>query len=195
MIILWDMQQTNSTNHQASIQSFHGHFPQVEAGVYVHHSATVIGHVNLGENVSVWPGAVIRGDINFIKIGAGSNIQDCAVLHVNHQSAYDPAGSPLIIGSNVTIGHSVILHGCTIEEESLIGMGSIVMDKVVVQKNVLIAAGSLVPEGKVLETGYLYMGSPVKKIRALTVNEIAFFMVSAQNYIQLKNEYLKTENL
>lgn len=189
------MQQTNSTNHQASIQSFHGHFPQVEAGVYVHHSATVIGHVNLGENVSVWPGAVIRGDINFIKIGAGSNIQDCAVLHVNHQSAYDPAGSPLIIGSNVTIGHSVILHGCTIEEESLIGMGSIVMDKVVVQKNVLVASGSLVPEGKVLETGYLYMGSPVKKIRALTVNEIAFFMVSAQNYIQLKNEYLKTENL
>ena len=195
MIILWDMPQTNSTNHQASIQSFHGHFPQVEAGVYVHHSATVIGHVNLGENVSVWPGAVIRGDINFIKIGAGSNIQDCSVLHVNHQSAYDPAGSPLIIGSNVTIGHSVILHGCTIEDESLIGMGSIVMDKVVVQKNVLVAAGSLVPEGKVLETGYLYMGSPVKKIRALTVNEIAFFMVSAQNYIQLKNEYLKDENL
>ena len=195
MIILWDMPQTNSTNHQASIQSFHGHFPQVEAGVYVHHSATVIGHVNLGENVSVWPGAVIRGDINFIKIGAGSNIQDCSVLHVNHQSAYDPAGSPLIIGSDVTIGHGVILHGCTIEDESLIGMGSIVMDKVVVQKNVLVASGSLVPEGKVLETGYLYMGSPVKKIRALTVNEIAFFMVSAQNYIQLKNEYLKDENL
>ena len=183
------------TLHASNIQSFHGHFPQVEMGVYVHHSATVIGHVNLGENVSVWPGAVIRGDINFIKIGAGSNIQDCAVLHVNHQSAYDPAGSPLIIGSDVTIGHSVILHGCTIEEESLIGMGSIVMDKVVVQKNVLVAAGSLVPEGKVLETGCLYMGSPVKKIRALTVNEIAFFMVSAQNYIQLKNEYLKTENL
>ena len=195
MIILWDMPQTNTTNHQASIQSFHGHFPQLAVSVYVHHSATVIGHVNLGENVSVWPGAVIRGDINFIKIGAGSNIQDCAVLHVNHQCAYDLAGSPLIIGSNVTIGHSVILHGCTIADESLIGMGSIVMDKAIVQKNVLVAAGSLVPEGKVLESGFLYMGSPVKKIRALTVNEIAFFMVSAQNYIQLKNEYLAAEQL
>ena len=184
------MPQTNTTNHQASLQSFHSHFPQLAVGVYVHNSATVIGHVNLGENVSVWPGAVIRGDINFIKIGAGSNIQDCSVLHVNHQSIYDPAGSPLIIGNNVTIGHSVILHGCTIEDESLIGMGSIVMDKVVVQKNVLIAAGSLVPEGKVLESGFLYMGSPVKKIRALTADEQAFFMVSAQNYIQLKNEYL-----
>ena len=138
----------------------------------------------------MWPGVVIRGDINFIKIGAGSNIQDCAVLHVNHQSIQDPAGSPLIIGNNVTIGHSVILHGCTIADESLIGMGSIVMDKVMVQKNVLVAAGSLVPEGKLLESGFLYMGSPVKKIRALTADEIAFFKVSAQNYMELKNQYL-----
>jgi carbonic anhydrase/acetyltransferase-like protein (isoleucine patch superfamily) len=181
------MPQINAHN----IQSFQGHSPLLAAGVYVHNSATVIGHVNCGENVSVWPNAVIRGDINFIKIGAGSNIQDGAVLHVNHQSAYDPAGSPLIIGENVTIGHSVILHGCTLHDECLIGMGSIVMDKVVVQKNVLVAAGSLVPEGKVLESGHLYMGSPVKKIRALNADELAFFMVSAQNYIQLKNSYLQ----
>ena len=167
-----------------------GHFPIVSSGVYVHNSATIIGHVNLGENVSVWPGAVIRGDINFIKIGAGSNIQDCAVLHVNHQSISDPNGAPLIIGENVTIGHTVILHGCTIKDESLIGMGSIVMDKAIVQKHVLVAAGSLVPEGKVLESGYLYVGSPVKKIRALTMEEIAFFMISANGYIQLKNQYL-----
>ncbi len=183
------MPQNNSSN----VQSFQGHFPTVANGVYVHNSATVIGHVNLGEDVSVWPGAVIRGDINFIKIGAGSNIQDLSILHVNHQSGYDPNGSPLIIGENVTIGHTVILHGCTIEDESLIGMGSIVMDKVVVQKNVLVAAGSLVPEGKVLESGHLYMGSPVKKIRALTNEEIAFFMVSAENYVKLKNVYLKAE--
>ena len=180
------MPQINSPN----IQSFQGHFPIVANSVYVHNSATVIGHVNLGENVSVWPGAVIRGDINFIKIGAGSNIQDCAVLHVNHQSKNDPNGAPLIIGENVTIGHTVILHGCTIMDESLIGMGSIVMDKAVVQKHVLVAAGSLVPEGKVLESGYLYMGSPVKKIRALTADEVAFFMISANGYIQLKNQYL-----
>lgn len=180
----------NQTNLQRNLQSFMGHFPIVANSVYVHNSVTIIGHVNLGENVSVWPGAVIRGDINFIKIGAGSNIQDCAVLHVNHQSISDPNGAPLIIGENVTIGHTVILHGCTIEDESLIGMGSIVMDKAIVQKHVLVAAGSLVPEGKLLESGYLYMGSPVKKIRVLTADEIAFFMVSAQNYIQLKNEYL-----
>jgi carbonic anhydrase/acetyltransferase-like protein (isoleucine patch superfamily) len=185
------MTQINASNIQSSIQSFQGHFPNVASGVYVHNSATVIGHVNLGENVSVWPGAVIRGDINFIKIGAGSNIQDLSILHVNHQSSYDPNGSPLMIGANVTIGHTVILHGCTIEDESLIGMGSIVMDKAVVQKNVLVAAGSLVPEGKVLESGFLYMGSPVKKIRALTAEEIAFFMVSANNYIKLKNQYLQ----
>jgi carbonic anhydrase/acetyltransferase-like protein (isoleucine patch superfamily) len=180
------MPQINAHN----IQSFLGHAPLLATGVYVHNSATVIGEVTLGENASVWPGAVIRGDINFIHIGAGSNIQDCSVLHVNHKSTQDPDGSPLIIGNNVTIGHSVILHGCTIKDESLIGMGSIVMDKVLVQKNVLVAAGSLVPEGKVLESGYLYMGSPVKKIRALTAQEQAFFMVSAQNYIQLKNQYL-----
>lgn len=180
----------NQTSMQSNLQSFMGHFPSVANGVYVHNSATVIGHVNLGENVSVWPGAVIRGDINFIIIGAGSNIQDCAVLHVNHPSKNDPNGAPLIIGENVTIGHTVILHGCTIEDESLIGMGSIVMDKAVVQKHVLVAAGSLVPEGKVLESGYLYMGSPVKKIRALTADEITFFMISANGYIQLKNQYL-----
>ena len=188
------MPQTNTSNNQTSIQknlqSFMGHFPIVANGIYVHNSATIIGHVNLGENVSVWPGAVIRGDINFIKIGAGSNIQDCAVLHVNHQSISDPNGAPLIIGENVTIGHTVILHGCTIKDESLIGMGSIVMDKAIVQKHVLVAAGSLVPEGKVLESGYLYMGSPVKKIRLLTMEEIAFFMISANGYIKLKNQYL-----
>jgi carbonic anhydrase/acetyltransferase-like protein (isoleucine patch superfamily) len=149
----------------------------------------------LGENVSVWPGAVIRGDINFICIGAGSNIQDCAVLHVNHKSSQDTSldttGAPLVIGDNVTIGHGVILHGCMIEDECLIGMGSVVMDKALVQKHVLVAAGSLVPEGKVLESGFLYMGSPVKKIRQLTPDEIKFFMVSANGYIKLKDEYLK----
>lgn len=181
------MAQTNAHN----IQSFQGHTPQLAAGVYVHQAATVIGEVALGEDVSVWPGAVIRGDINFIHIGAGSNIQDCAVLHVNHKSIQDPIGAPLVIGNNVTIGHSVILHGCTIEDECLIGMGSIVMDKTIVQKHVLVAAGSLVPAGKVLESGYLYMGSPVKKIRALTEQEVAFFMTSAEGYLKLKNAYLR----
>lgn len=161
-------------------------------GVYIHPSAVVIGDVTLGDHASVWPGVVVRGDVNHIRIGAGTNIQDLSVLHVSHKSSWDAAGSPLIIGENVTIGHKVILHGCTIQDESLIGMGSIVMDKVVVQKHVLLGAGSLVPEGKVLESGYLYLGSPAKKIRALTEKEIAHFMYSANHYIKLKNHYLIT---
>ena len=144
----------------------------------------------LGDDVSVWPGTVIRGDINSIRIGAGTNVQDLSVLHVSHKSSWDPAGAPLIIGSNVTIGHNVILHGCTIEDECLIGMGSIVMDKVLVQKHVMLGAGSLVPEGKVLESGYLYLGSPARKLRKLTEKELAHFMYSAEHYIKLKNNYL-----
>jgi len=172
-----------------NIQTFQNKTPQLAENAYVHESATIIGEVSIGENSSVWPSAVIRGDINFICIGKNTNIQDLSILHVNHKSRDDPDGSPLIIGDNVTVGHTVILHGCTIEDECLIGMGSIVMDKVVVQKQVLLAAGSLVPEGKILESGHLYMGRPAKKVRALTQDEIAELKTSADNYVQLKNLY------
>lgn len=174
----------------ANIQTFQNQTPQLANGVYVHQTATIIGEVQIGEDSSVWPNAVIRGDINFIRIGRRTNIQDLSMLHVNHKSIDEPLGSPLIIGDNVTIGHTVILHGCTIEDECLIGMGSIVMDKVVVQKHVLVAAGSLVPEGKVLESGYLYVGRPAKKVRALTQDEIKQLMDSAEHYVQTKNLYL-----
>jgi carbonic anhydrase/acetyltransferase-like protein (isoleucine patch superfamily) len=172
-----------------NVQSFANYLPQIAESVYVHSAATIIGDVIIGQDSSVWPGAVIRGDVNFIRIGNNTNVQDLSMLHVNHQSSLDPAGSPLVIGNNVTIGHSVILHGCTIEDETLIGMGSIVMDKAVVQKHVLLAAGSLVPEGKVLESGYLYVGRPAKKVRVLTADEIAHFMYSANNYVLLKDQY------
>jgi carbonic anhydrase/acetyltransferase-like protein (isoleucine patch superfamily) len=172
-----------------NVQSFANYLPQIAESVYVHSAATIIGDVIIGQDSSVWPGAVIRGDVNFIRIGNNTNVQDLSMLHVNHQSSLDPAGSPLLIGNNVTIGHSVILHGCTIEDETLIGMGSIVMDKAVVQKHVLLAAGSLVPEGKVLESGYLYVGRPAKKVRVLTADEIAHFMYSANNYVLLKDQY------
>ena len=175
-----------------NIQSFANYLPQIAENVYVHSAATIIGDVIIGQDSSVWPGAVIRGDVNFIRIGHHTNVQDLSMLHVNHRSSHDPAGSPLMIGNYVTIGHSVILHGCTIEDETLIGMGSIVMDKAVVQKHVLLAAGSLVPEGKVLESGYLYVGRPAKKVRALTVDEIAHFMYSANNYVLLKDQYQLT---
>lgn len=173
-----------------AIQSFSGVLPTVGKQVYIHDSASVIGQVSLGQHCSVWPGAVIRGDVNRISIGAGTNIQDLSVLHVSNPTASDPEGAPLVIGENVTVGHSVILHGCTIENECLIGMGSIVMDKVLVQKHVLVAAGSLVPEGKVLESGYLYVGSPVRRMRPLSEEEIAHFKHSADHYIALKNQYL-----
>lgn len=178
-----------------NIQSFANYLPQIAESVYVHSAATVIGDVIIGQDSSVWPGAVIRGDVNFIRIGINTNVQDLSMLHVNHQSSLDPAGSPLVIGNHVTIGHSVILHGCTIEDEVLIGMGSIVMDKAVVQKHVLLAAGSLVPEGKVLESGYLYVGRPAKKLRALTADEIAHFMYSASNYVLLKDQYQAGESI
>ena len=176
-----------------NIQSFAGSLPQIANSVYVHPAATVIGDVIISDDSSVWPNTVIRGDVNSIRIGKNTNVQDLSMLHVSHKSSWAPAGAPLIIGDNVTIGHSVILHGCTIEDESLIGMGSIVMDKAVVQKHVLLAAGSLVPEGKVLESGYLYVGRPAKKVRALTADEIAHFTYSANHYVRLKNQYLQAE--
>lgn len=168
-----------------------GKRPDVGDAVFVHASAIVMGDVHIGGNSSVWPNVVIRGDVNFIRIGHHTNVQDLSMLHVSHQSSWDPAGAPLVIGNYVTIGHSVILHGCTLEDECLIGMGSIVMDKALVQKHVLLAAGSLVPEGRVLESGYLYVGRPAKKVRALTVDEIAHFMYSANHYVRLKDQYMQ----
>jgi len=173
-----------------NIQGFNQHLPRIADTAFVHASATVIGDAMIGAHSSVWPGAVIRADINVIRIGVNTNIQDLSMLHVSHKSARDPEGSPLIIGDNVTIGHTVILHGCTIEDESLIGMGSIVMDKAVIQKHVLLAAGSLVPEGKVLESGYLYVGRPAKKVRALTQDELAHLLYSANHYVSVKNQYM-----
>ncbi len=176
-----------------NIQSYQSNHPVVNDESYIHPNAIVIGNVNIGKNSSIWPGTVVRGDVNNIHIGVGTNIQDNSTLHVSHQSSWDPAGAPLIIGNNVTIGHAVILHGCTIENECLIGMGSIVMDKVLIKKHVLLGAGSLVPEGKVLESGYLYLGRPAKKIRKLTNQEIEHFMYSANHYINLKRNYQTLE--
>lgn len=173
----------------SAITSFNGTHPSLATGAWVHPRATVIGEVTLGENASVWPGAVIRGDVNAIAIGAETNIQDNSVLHVSHKTAADPVGGPLVIGARVTVGHGVILHACTIEDECLIGMGSIILDKALIQKNVLLGAGSLVSEGKVLESGYLYLGRPAKKVRELTPEELAYFNYSAAHYVKLMRAY------
>ena len=174
----------------STISPFNGIHPQLAPGAWVHPRATVIGEVKLGEKASVWPGVVIRGDVNHIHIGAGTNVQDNSVLHVSHKTAADPAGGPLIIGERVTIGHGVILHACIIEDECLIGMGSIILDRAVVKRQVLLGAGSLVPEGKVLESGHLYLGRPAKAVRALTEEEIGYFNYSAAHYIRLMEAYL-----
>jgi carbonic anhydrase/acetyltransferase-like protein (isoleucine patch superfamily) len=167
----------------------HGVMPRLEAGAWVHPRATVIGEVALAADASVWPGAVIRGDVNSIVVGEASNIQDNSVLHVSHKTPASPAGGPLVVGARVTVGHSVILPACTIEDECLIGMGSIILDRAVVQKHVLLGAGSLVPEGKVLESGHLYLGRPAKMVRALTAEEIAYFAYSAEHYVTLARSY------
>ncbi len=176
--------------HLSPLQDYQGVLPRLGAGVYVHPTASVIGDVGLGEDASVWPGTVIRGDVNSIHIGRGTNVQDLSVLHVSHRSSWDPEGAPLLVGHDVTIGHKVILHGCTIGDECLIGMGAIVMDKVVIEPRVLLGAGSLVPEGRVLESGYLYLGSPARRVRPLSEDELAHFAYSARHYVRLKNEYL-----
>ncbi len=168
----------------------HGIHPTIHDSVYVHPSAQIIGEVTLGADASVWCGAVIRGDVNAVTIGAGTNIQDLSVLHVSHKSEWDALGAPLIIGERVTVGHSVILHGCTVGDECLIGMGSIVMDKAVLEPRVLLGAGSLVPEGKTLQSGYLYLGRPAKQLRPLTADELAYFDYSARHYIELARSYL-----
>jgi len=167
----------------------HGAMPVLDAGAWVHPRATVIGEVSLGRDASVWPGAVIRGDVNSIAIGEATNIQDNSVLHVSHKTPANPVGGPLLIGARVTVGHTVILHACTIEDECLIGMGSIVLDRAVIQKHVLLGAGSLVPEGKVLESGHLYLGRPAKLVRRLSDEEIAYFSYSAQHYVALARSY------
>jgi carbonic anhydrase/acetyltransferase-like protein (isoleucine patch superfamily) len=160
--------------------------------IYLHPSCQVIGDVTIGCDSSVWCNAVLRGDVNRIVIGRGSNVQDLTMCHVSHRSVDKPDGSPLLIGDYVTVGHSVILHGCTIGNECLIGMGSIIMDDVVVPDRVMIGAGSLISPGKRLESGMLYMGRPAKAVRALTEEEVAYLRYSAEHYIRVKNNYLKT---
>lgn len=165
--------------------------PVCGARVFLHPSCQVIGEVTLGDDSSVWCNTVLRGDVNRIVIGRGSNVQDLTIGHVSHKTPEYPDGSPIIVGDYVTVGHSVILHGCTIGNECLIGMGSIIMDDAVIPDRVMIGAGSLISPGKVLESGMLYMGRPAKAVRALTVEEIDYLKYSALHYIELKDNYLK----
>ncbi|MPV86978.1 gamma carbonic anhydrase family protein [Ostreibacterium oceani] len=163
--------------------------PTLAPQSWVHQSAVVIGDVTLGESVSVWPNAVIRGDVNAITIGKHSNVQDGAVIHATHVSDFNSEGYPTRVGDAVTIGHNAILHGCTIGNHVLIGMGATILDGSVIPDQVIIGAMALVPMHKTLESGYLYLGSPAKAVRKLTEKEKTFLRYSAKHYIKLKNNY------
>ncbi len=171
------------------IRSFRDKTPQLGDQVYIDETAVVIGDVTIGDRSSVWPLTAIRGDINRITIGADSNIQDGSVLHVTHRGEFSPEGAELIIGDQVTVGHKVLLHGCRIGNQCLIGMGSIVTDNAVIEDRVMIGSGSLVPPGKRLESGYLYLGNPVKQTRPLSDREIDFFAYVSEHYVKLARDY------
>ena len=173
-----------------NIRPFLDHTPTLGERVYVDASAVVIGRVALADDVSIWPLVVARGDVNFIEIGARSNIQDGSVLHVASKHNALPDGYPLIVGEDVTVGHKVMLHGCTIGDRCLIGMGALIMDGAVIESDVLLAAGSLVAPGKTLESGYLYQGRPARRVRALTEAEMTKFSTQAAHYVTLKDAYL-----
>ncbi|EGV35609.1 gamma carbonic anhydrase family protein [Neisseria weaveri] len=176
-----------------NIRPYLEHTPVIDSSCYIDPASVVIGEVTLGEKVSVWPFAVLRGDVNSITIGARSNVQDLSMLHVSHKTEAKPQGSPLTIGEDVTIGHKVMLHGCTIGNRVLVGMGTTVLDDVVIEDDVMIGAGSLIPPRKRLESGFLYVGSPVRQVRPLTDEEKAFLVYSAAHYMRVSENYRKTE--
>jgi carbonic anhydrase/acetyltransferase-like protein (isoleucine patch superfamily) len=177
-----------------NIRSFENFSPVLGEHVFVDTSAVVIGNVSIGRDSSVWPMTVIRGDIHKISIGERSSIQDGSVVHVTHAGPFNPDGYPCTIGNDVTVGHKVMLHGCTIHDRVLVGMGATVMDGAIVESEVIIGAGSLVPPGKVLASGHLYVGAPVRQARALTAEEKSFFVYTANKYRELKDRYLSSNS-
>jgi len=149
----------------------------------------VCGRVTIGAESSIWPMSVVRGDINTITIGERTNIQDGSVLHVTHDSEYAPGGAALVVGNDVTVGHRVVLHACTVEDLCLIGMGAVVLDGAVIRSGAMLGAGALVSPNKDLEGGYLYVGTPARQARPLTAQEKRFLKYSAEHYARLKERH------
>jgi carbonic anhydrase/acetyltransferase-like protein (isoleucine patch superfamily) len=174
-----------------SCRAFDGRRPELGARVWIDPGACVIGAVRLGDDVSVWPNTVLRGDVNTIEIGARSNVQDGTIGHVTHDGPYTPDGGiPLVVGEDVTVGHAAVLHACTIGDRCLVGMGALILDGAVLADDVMLAAGSLVGPGKRLESGWLYRGRPAEAVRRLTDDELEMLRYSAAHYVRLKNCYL-----
>jgi len=176
-----------------AIRPWKGITPTLGERVYVDPASLVLGDVTLGDDSSVWPMAVVRGDMHRIRIGARVSVQDGSVLHITHASDFNPGGFPLTIGDDVTIGHKAILHGATLGSRILVGMGAIVMDGAVVEDEVIIAAGAVVTPGKRLESGYVYAGNPARALRPLKEKERDFFPYTAGNYVRLKDDYLAAQ--
>ena len=172
-----------------AIRDYQGVSPLLGARVYVDECAVVIGRVVLGDDASVWPLVVVRGDVNRIEIGARTNIQDGSVLHVVHDGPAMPGGLPLVIGDDVTVGHKVMLHAVRIGHRCLIGMASVVLDGAVIEDEVILAAGSVVPSGKRLASHGLYLGNPAKRVRELTSAEIGGLLYNAHHYVKIKDTY------
>lgn len=175
-----------------SVRAFAAHKPRIAVSAYVDAAALVVGQVSIGEDSSLWPMSVARGDIQTIRIGARSNIQDGSVLHVTHDGPHSPGGHALHIGDEVTVGHSAILHGCRIEDLCLIGMGSVVMDGALLKARTMLGAGSLVTPGQELTGQHLWMGRPARRVRALSEQEIAYLSYSAAHYVALKERHRGT---
>ncbi|MFP5373584.1 MAG: gamma carbonic anhydrase family protein [Gammaproteobacteria bacterium] len=169
--------------------------PRLGERVYVDPAASLIGDVVLGDDVSLWPGTVVRGDVNFIRIGARTNVQDGTVVHVSHDGPHAKLGGfATVIGADVTIGHKAIIHACRIEDAVLVGMGAIVLDGAVLRKHAFVGAGALVAPGKEVGAGELWLGNPAKKVRMLSDAEIEALYYSAQHYVRLKDDYLAAAN-
>lgn len=167
------------------LRDFEGKRPRLGERAWVDPTATVIGDVRLSADVSVWPHCVIRGDVHRIEIGVGTNVQDASVLHVSHDSRFHPGGAPLIVHDRVTVGHQVVLHGCEVGALCLIGIGAKVLDRAVLGPRTMLGAGTLVPPGQVLEGGYLYLGTPAKRARSLTDQELEYLEYTAAHYVRL----------
>ena len=172
------------------LRHFKNSQPVIGKNVFIDESAVVIGDVLIGDDVSIWPTTVVRGDVESIRIGDGTNIQDGSVLHVSHAGDYSTEGHPLTIGKGVTIGHRAVVHACTVGDCCLIGIGAIILDDAVLEDYVMLGAGALVPPGKKLEGGYLYVGIPARQVRPLKESEKEFLEYSYKHYISLKDEYL-----
>ncbi len=175
------------------IRPYQGQMPRLGQRVYVDIGAHLIGDVELGDDVSLWPGVVVRGDVNYIRIGARTNVQDGTIIHVSHDGPYTrPGGYPTLIGADVTIGHGAIVHACVIEDACLIGMHATVLDGATVKKHGFVGAGAVIPPGKTVGERELWLGNPAKLVRVLSDRDVESLYYSATHYVKLKDRYLES---